>query len=570
MKNFFNDPVKIITLSVIVLTSIAVITGVMFKRSIFKSQNSSTSNSNSNSDSCKEGSSNTSNSSSDTNSGGTQNRNAPPPHETPNHCTPITPDGHADAIANAPKKLTYYRSADSALRYQKHQCSNPMIIPTKASAEVDETDYKRNVLTRTRVTETRISRGDGDTHPIVITETVTEEVSLPPNANVNIHLSEKNWSPFNEGLRFAVLEDQGKRTHMENSTSIVDMSASADAAAAAAHVCESLKKYSFSLFDGHLGNEAAKFCTQHLHQYVARYLDDAQPVDCDATAAGDDLVAAAIRKAFHTTDEQFKKYAYEHQCEAGAVGVYVYYKYDVRTKDHYIYIANVGDCRAILCHEGSVMELSKDHNAKNVKEQQRCGQYLYGDLLSNAISVTRAIGDYCSVATPTPTTTTTKTIPETTQVAEEESSESSDEGKQYACYAHKKLDGLSCDPYICRHQIDDKDEFLIIACDGLWDVVSNKDAMQTCRRSLRSDGDCQKAAEKLLNYAKAQSNRGSLGMASHENEQISTSDNISVMVIGFANKDSNGQLHIGPKLPPRPKGMSRLRRFQFSSKKKSI
>eukprot|EP00484_Ammonia_sp_Unknown_P009613 CAMPEP_0197079230 /NCGR_PEP_ID=MMETSP1384-20130603/213517_1 /TAXON_ID=29189 /ORGANISM="Ammonia sp." /LENGTH=611 /DNA_ID=CAMNT_0042518103 /DNA_START=197 /DNA_END=2032 /DNA_ORIENTATION=- len=421
-----------------------------------------------------------------------------------------------------------------------------------------------SIITRRLVTTTTFTTLNEA--PVTITQTQTEEVSIPHslsvNLNVNVNIA---WSPFVQGLRFGVKEDKGKRTHMENSTSVVNMLLGADDDNDN-DTLSMQRKYSFSLFDGHLGDQAAKFCTQHLHQYVARYLNDddaSSHDDSSASAASppcpadecteylkyinndddtndklkDDNVAQAIRKAFHKTDRKFKKFAYDNRCEAGAVGVYVYYEYDIKSEDDdYVYIANVGDCRAILCSDGQMTELTVDHNPKNEQEKLRCGDCIEGDLLSNAISVTRAIGDFC-------------------QIRSEQDN---------AVYRHKKLDGLSCDPYIKKHKLSANDEFLIIACDGLWDVVSNQTAMQECRRSLRRDGDCEKAAEKLVNFAKRISNQ-----ASRTEGPELTSDNISVMVIGFANKDKNGNFYVGPQIPPRPAG-SRLGRRRGLRTFKSI
>ena len=346
---------------------------------------------------------------------------------------------------------------------------------------------------------------------------------------------------------------------MENSTNIWDMGDNDNN-------CH--KKMSFSLFDGHLGDDAAKFCTQYLPQYVSQFIDDIDKImddwhnnnnnndkekeeeeeeEEDEGEEGeeeeeddDDDIAAAIRKAFYKTDHEFEKYAFKNKCDAGAVGVYAYYDYDVKSvssssSSDCIYIANVGDCRAILCSDGKIKQLTVDHNPKNPLEKERCGDCIgdNSDLLSGQISVTRAIGDYSSRYV-------------------------SDDSNNKNIYKHKKLRGLSCNPHIIKHKLNDKDEFLIIACDGLWDVVSNEEAKSECRRSLRKDGDCNKAAQKLIKFAKAKSCQYNY----IDNEEFKTSDNISVIVIGFANKCKDGSVHIGPKRESLNGGyLGRRRRF---------
>ena len=293
---------------------------------------------------------------------------------------------------------------------------------------------------------------------------------------------------------------------MENSTNIWDMCNNDD---------HKHKRMSFSVFDGHGGDEAAKFCTQHLPQYVNQFIDeienhahnhndhddekwsrDKPQINDDVIADDndDDDIAAAIRKAFHKTDREFEKEAFNNKCEAGAVGVYAYYHYDPETKSGYIYVANVGDCRAILCSDGKVKQLTIDHNPKNESEKERCNNLIRdcvkdnSDLLSGAVAVTRAIGDYYRV----------KDNDNDNINKDQKGKPKIHDKHNDPVYKHKKVDGLSCDPHIIKHKLQDKDEFLIIACDGLWEVVQNQDAMTECRRSLRRDGDCNKAAEKLI------------------------------------------------------------------------
>ena len=269
-----------------------------------------------------------------------------------------------------------------------------------------------------------------------------------------------------------------------------------------------------------MGPEAAQFCTEHLPDYVQHLISD-----------GDRDIRDALRLAFLKMDKEWEKEALRKRCEAGAVGVFVYYQCGFERQSDCLYVANVGDCRAILCSKGKAKVLTEDHNGKNQQERARVGEQNMprnSDLLSNHIQVTRAIGDYVTT---------------------------SNEGQ----YTHKKVDGLISEPHIEKHELSDDDEFMIIACDGLWDVVSNDIAMKQCRRSLRRDGNVQKAAHKLITLAKEVSNQRACNVVVKGDGDVAkaTSDNISVMVIGFAKKDKT----IVPGFPPipRPSG-SRLRR----------
>jgi protein phosphatase PTC1 len=52
-------------------------------------------------------------------------------------------------------------------------------------------------------------------------------------------------------------------------------------------------------------------------------------------------------------------------------------------------------------------------------------------------------------------------------------------------------------PYTTETQLDDGDEFLIVACDGLWDVAEDQDAVDL----VRDIEDPQEASAALLKHA---------------------------------------------------------------------
>lgn len=398
---------------------------------------------------------------------------------------------------------------------------------------------------------------------------------------------------FNQGLKYAVVEDIGRRNHMENSVSIVDLmdlfakynpnnkidndihadSSNASLTSPSPDSSNSSlaspfpprqfmgKKVAFSIFDGHNGSGCAKFCTNHLPEYVQRLIAD-----------GDTDIEEALRLAFHQMDEEWEKEAFAKQCDAGAVGVFVYlecgFECESNQKDC-LYVANVGDCRAILCSKGKAKVLTEDHNGNNVNERARVGERMpkNSDILSGHIQVTRAIGDYIAGDSLEGNGNANNGVNEMSgkpcKPMNGMNGVSTGSSHQYT---HHKVDGLICDPHITKHELSPDDEFMIVACDGLWDVkgMSCELAMKECRRSLRKDGDVQKAAQKLINLAKNLSDTGitsPIQTGGDGDVATATSDNISVMVIGFAKQDKTivEPLHI-PRPPRRRRG-----RFKRSS-----
>jgi hypothetical protein len=61
---------------------------------------------------------------------------------------------------------------------------------------------------------------------------------------------------------------------------------------------------------------------------------------------------------------------------------------------------------------------------------------------------------------------------------------------------------LTAEPEIDTWQLDiDSDEFIILACDGLWDVFSSQNAIDFARKSLLANNDPNRAAKELADEA---------------------------------------------------------------------
>jgi len=76
---------------------------------------------------------------------------------------------------------------------------------------------------------------------------------------------------------------------------------------------------------------------------------------------------------------------------------------------------------------------------------------------------------------------------------------------------HAIKEWVVCDPYYTELSLTSKDKFLIIACDGVWDVMTDQDAVNL----IQEESTAQKMADKLLQKAL----------------EKGTTDNLSVMVL---------------------------------------
>ena len=82
-------------------------------------------------------------------------------------------------------------------------------------------------------------------------------------------------------------------------------------------------------------------------------------------------------------------------------------------------------------------------------------------------------------------------------------------------YLQGKCSGLIADPDVEQKELSPQDDLLVLACDGLWDVVTHQEAVDFCLPLLAQSDDPQLAAEKL---AQAAFDKGS-------------TDNITVMIV---------------------------------------
>ncbi|KAI8867911.1 protein serine/threonine phosphatase 2C [Ramicandelaber brevisporus] len=135
-------------------------------------------------------------------------------------------------------------------------------------------------------------------------------------------------------------------------------------------------------------------------------------------------------------------------------------------------VANVGDGRAVLCRGGRAFRLTYDHKAEDPVENVRvreAGGYILNNRVSGVLAVTRSLGDK----------------------------------------AMKHL--VIGAPYTSETVLTPDDEFVIVACDGLWDVCKDQKAVDL----IRNVQDAHAASNILLKHAL-------------HNE---TQDNITIMVV---------------------------------------
>ena len=210
----------------------------------------------------------------------------------------------------------------------------------------------------------------------------------------------------------------------------------------------------FGIFDGHGGTDVVKFVKNRLPQLIKIYLNDLFPVEI------------AFKNAFKKVDEELKFFDSEYIGTTATL---------ILIKDNKIYCANVGDTKAYIIYDKTYKQISNDHKCTNEDERKRITE-IGGKIIKNRVMgqliLTRTLGDL-----------------------------------------YVKQFGVINTPDINVYDINETINYIIIASDGVWDVV-DLDTMTNMGKAGKNVGEFCKDIVKLA------INKG-------------TKDNVSCIVVSF-------------------------------------
>ncbi|KAK2988500.1 hypothetical protein RJ640_014515 [Escallonia rubra] len=197
----------------------------------------------------------------------------------------------------------------------------------------------------------------------------------------------------------------------------------------------------FAIYDGHMGHDVAKYLQSNLFDNILKEHDFWINTE------------SAIKRAYHSTDKDILEQSF-HLGKGGSTAVTA-----ILINGEKLVVANVGDSRAVICKKGLAKQLSVDHEPSKEKKLIESK----GDVprVDGQLAVARAFGD--------------KSL------------------KRH----------LSSEPDVLVEVIDDDAEFIILASDGLWKVMSNQEAAD----SIKNMKDAQAAAKHLARAAQSRKSR---------------------------------------------------------------
>jgi serine/threonine protein phosphatase PrpC len=195
----------------------------------------------------------------------------------------------------------------------------------------------------------------------------------------------------------------------------------------------------FCLYDGHGGVEPAKYVRDRMPEMFSRFLFETNF-----------NIEKSFIFSFQKMDDELKLLSQCDNVGTTACLVYFYRESDLLlgTK-RYMICANVGDTRCVLVTTKEARRISHDHKASEESEATRIkklGGVVFNGRVFGQLALSRALGDH--------------------------------EMKKF---------GVTCMPSIHKHTITDKDKYVVICSDGVWDVLTESDIYKLSLKSNNSD-----------------------------------------------------------------------------------
>ncbi|KAL3804899.1 hypothetical protein HJC23_006671 [Cyclotella cryptica] len=262
-----------------------------------------------------------------------------------------------------------------------------------------------------------------------------------------------------------------------------------------------------AVFDGHGGSAVSRYLRQNLYANYQAALPTSQ--NMHNLAEGDEqfesAVSSALRSAFRKVDKEVQSIV--HWSFQGSTACAVVIQENIASGTRSIISANVGDSRAVLSRNGTAIELTKDHKPNNVLERERvealggsvdwCGELNEkGEPIEDTgvyringnLALSRSIGDRC------------------------------------------ERPWVSSDVDISHNTVDeDSDSFVLLASDGLFDVMTSQDAVSFIHEQLT------KTKPEDHQYLRKNIAR----LVADEALKRGTLDNVTVLVLWFLTKEIN-------------------------------
>lgn len=243
---------------------------------------------------------------------------------------------------------------------------------------------------------------------------------------------------------FGLCAMQGWRMSMEDSH-IVDLNIAKDASEHLAYYC---------VFDGHGGSSVAQFCGSQFSKILQKQ-----------ESFKKHAYKQALLECFIAADEELLKDPVLANDHSGCTATTLL----ISKLQNVMICANSGDSRTVLSKDHIAKALSYDHKPTLKSEYSRivaADGFVEMDRVNGNLALSRAIGDF-----------EFKSNPELSP--------------------HEQI--VTCVPDLIEHSIDyDQDEFVILACDGIWDCLTSQDCVNMVHWGLKKGLTLEEISSKII------------------------------------------------------------------------
>lgn len=262
--------------------------------------------------------------------------------------------------------------------------------------------------------------------------------------------------------KWAVTTMQGWRDSME------------DAHLIKTEMYDDLKTFSWlTVFDGHSGVSLAQSASEHILTYLKQQspfdtLKDGQEYDVEE-------IKNAIQKCFLEFDKSRNHSFSFHKELSGCTCTGI-----MLTPKH-IFFYNLGDSRTLLVgKDGNIKFVTKDHKPTNEEEKERiqkAGGFVENGRINKSLAVSRALGDY--------------EMKNNAEVAQDEQL-------------------VSPKPDVTCIDREGDESYILIACDGIYDVAKNEQIVELVKLRLKMNTDLGGMTHDLVNFCLSKASKDNM------------------------------------------------------------
>jgi len=277
----------------------------------------------------------------------------------------------------------------------------------------------------------------------------------------------------NKSVKVGSSSMQGWRISMEDAhTHILTLAEDKDAAF-------------FAVYDGHGGAKIASHVSKHLHKTLVRRPEYKQG-----------NYEEAFVKSFLECDEAMRKDETLKDEMSGSTAITALYR------NNKLFVGNIGDSRCIACCSGLAEALSIDHKPGDALERDRienAGGFVEFNRVNGNLALSRAFGDFAFK--------NNIELPQERQM-------------------------ISMKPDVVVHEVGEDLMFIVLACDGIWDVLGNQEVADFVISKMATGMEPEIICEELMTRCLApDSSMGGLGC-----------DNMTVILVCFLHNQTYEKL----------------------------